>query len=646
MPIRTAKGKALRAVLACLLWLLAAPAIATDSVQHLLQLADYVGTDYPHAIENGRIKSASEYAEMQEFAERMVTLANTLPDSDATAQARRQAGDIRTLIAARADSARVRQAAQALRATLIDHFDVVLVPRQIPDLTAGRALYQAHCAACHGSDGRGDGPRAAALNPSPINFHDGERARQRSLLGLYNTITLGVQGTAMAAFPELDERQRWALAFYVGSLYPSSDEVQSGAAAWTGGDRPQVPLSLRQITTRTPDELADELGPIAAAETAYLRRNPQAVDRQSGAGGHIDFTLARLQDSVEAYQAGHHRQAYDLAVAAYLEGYELVEAPLRSVDADLMMRIEKGMMDYRQALRADAPPERIAGMASALAGQLQTARERLTETRLSPGVTFVSALIILAREGLEAILVLGAIAAFMMKTGRRDAMKYLHAGWVGALALGGVTWVVSEYLIEIGGSAREVTEGLTALVAAGILFYMGFWMHNKLNARRWQQFIQTRIRTALNEQALWSLAAVSFIAVYREVFETVLFYQALWLQVQPQAQPMVFAGALAAAAVLAVVAWLIFKFGLRLPLKQFFAASAAVMFVLAVVFAGKGVAALQEAGKLPTSPISFPKIDILGIYPNLQSLGLQLLLIAIAGGLVLWNLRGRRGGAR
>ncbi len=212
------------------------------------------------------------------------------------------------------------------------------------------------------------------------------------------------------------------------------------------------------------------------------------------------------------------------------------------------------------------------------------------------------------------------MAAFLVRTGRRESLPWLHVGWIAALLLGGLTWVISSKLIAISGAHREVTEGITALVAAGLLLYVGFWLHSKANAARWSEFIKSQMTTALSGGALFSIALVSFLAVYREVFETVLFYQALWVQSEGSGQTAVIAGFAIGVAALAVLAWLIARFSVRLPLGTFFAASSVLLAIMAVVFAGQGIAALQEAGKLASNRIDFPSIPLLGIYPNLQGL--------------------------
>jgi high-affinity iron transporter len=216
-----------------------------------------------------------------------------------------------------------------------------------------------------------------------------------------------------------------------------------------------------------------------------------------------------------------------------------------------------------------------------------------------------------------------------VRTNRRESLPWLHAGWVAALLLGALTWVVSSRLIVISGAHREVTEGVTALIAAGLLLYVGFWLHSKANAARWSEFIRARMNSALSRGALFSIALVSFLAVYREVFETVLFYQALWVQSEGSGQTAVLAGFGLGMGALIILAWLIARFSVRLPLGLFFAASSVLLAVMAVVFAGQGIAALQEAGKLAASRVDFPSIPLLGIYPNVQGLALQLALVTI-----------------
>ncbi|MGH8630011.1 MAG: FTR1 family iron permease, partial [Burkholderiales bacterium] len=270
------------------------------------------------------------------------------------------------------------------------------------------------------------------------------------------------------------------------------------------------------------------------------------------------------------------------------------------------------------------------------------AQRALSGTALSGGAAFTSSLIILLREGLEAILVLAAMVAFLIRAGRRDALLYVHSGWIAALVAGIATWVLSEYAFAISGATREVTEGAATLAAAAILFYVGFWMHRNASMTRWSRYLHGKLQSALSRQALWTLCVIAFLAVYREVFETILFYQALWLQVTAQAHFAVFAGGAIAVVLLVVSVWLIARSGMRLPMRQFFLASAALMVILAIVFAGRGVGSLQEAGRIPVRPLNIPGIEYLGIHPTVQAAGLQLLLLVLALGLVIHERRAKK----
>jgi len=397
-------------------------------------------------------------------------------------------------------------------------------------------------------------------------------------------------------------------------------------------------MDIAKLTITTPAGAVEEYGPQGGALMAQLRRNPAVLFSDETP---LQFSRHHLDNVLAAYIKGDYDAAYRLAVEAYLEGFELVEQGLNAVDSGLRLAIETSMTELRIAIRDRVPAEQLELMIVDVKGMLDTAAQRLAGRSLSGSAAFASAFFILVREGLEALLVVAALAAFLVKTEHRKNMRYLHYGWIGALAVGFLTWLASVSLIEISGASREITEGVAALLATAVLFYVGFWLHDKTNAVQWKRFIEENVRKALSTGTLWGLAGLSFIAVYREVFETILFYQALWVQTDAAGKSMALGGFGTGIGVLVVLAWVIMRYSARLPLRQFFSITGILMFVLALVFAGKGVAALQEAGYIPVSPVNFPRIDLLGIYPNLQGLLLQLGLLILA--LFLWyGLPGKR----
>ncbi|MFV2091027.1 MAG: cytochrome c/FTR1 family iron permease, partial [Pseudomonadales bacterium] len=487
-------------------------------------------------------------------------------------------------------------------------------------------LYAELCAGCHGAFGRGDGPAGAAFDPAPTDFHDANRARQRSLYGLYSTLTLGIQGTGMPAFSSLTESQRWALAFYVAGLRDVPEEIAQGQRLWNEGVMRNALPSLASFTSKPPAafETTDER---AAPVLAYLRHQPEALTTASS--DPIQRTIDGLQDVVSAYFSDQPDTALQLALSAYLEGYELIEAPLRTLDDELAVGIERDMQVLRNMIREGVPAHDLESAAASIETRLQEASALLSTSGSLAATLFTSAFLILLREGLEAILLLAAMSLYLRRTNHKTAMRYLHVGWIGALIAGAMTWIGIKTVIDISGAQREVIEGVAALLAAFVLLYVGIWLHRYSNAAQWQAFLDERLGRSLSTGTLWGIAALSFIAVYREILETVLFYEALWLQ-SGTVVPLV-TGASMAALALVAAGWIVFRIGARLPLRRFFQANGVLMFVLALVFAGKGIAALQEMGWVAVTFVSVPRIDWLGIYPTAQSVGLQLAIACIGG---------------
>lgn len=615
----------MKRILSLLLFCLPLIAHAKVDTARLVQMVDYIGVDYAGAVADGQVIHQGEYGEMQDFAAAVVEQVSALNADGAMLE---RARSIKQMIADKRDPAEVAAASAQLRKTLLERFNVIVVPRKAPDLKQARALFTEHCAACHGAQGQGDGPRAAQLEPPPTNFHDSARYAQRTLYGLYSTISLGVEDTAMKGFAEsLTERDRWNLAFYVGRLGASESAAAAGSTAWdqAGSDHPLK--DLKTLTTTTPAEAQANWGESGREMMAYARVQPEVLfaDRSP-----LVFARNQIKASLDAYRSGNRADAYEAAVSAYLEGFELTEHGLDAVAPDLRLEIEGEMTAYREMLRSNARMGEVESQATRVLGLLDDAAQHLQNSTLSNEAAFTGAFVILVREGLEALLVVAALAAFLIKTERREGLPYLHLGWAAALALGVLTWWLSQSVIDFSGASREITEGVAALVAMAMLFYVGFWLHNKTHALQWKRFIEGSVEKALSSGTLWGLTGLSFIAVYREVFETILFYQAMWVQADHQGQGFMLGGLGGAALLLVVLGWLILRYSVRLPLRQFFSATSIFMFALAVVFAGKGVAALQEAGKLPVDPVSFPRVDLLGVYPNLQGLILQAVLVAIA----------------
>ncbi|MBY0254496.1 MAG: cytochrome c, partial [Methylobacterium organophilum] len=286
-----------------------AQAPAASEAQVAWRLLDYVSVDYAGAVANGQIVNPAEYGEMTEFAGQIRTRIDALPATTGKAALVRDAAVLETSIRDKAAPEAVAAQAKALAAALLAAYPSPLAPAFPPDLARGQALYQEQCAVCHGVTGRADGEGAQGLDPAPIAFADVERARQRSVFGLYQVIDQGLDGTAMASFAHLPAEDRWALAFYVGRFAFTDAEAAEGQRLWESDPAIRAAFpTVASVTQTTPDDLASRIGETKArAVTAYLRRHPDAASPASG--GALTLARTRLAESLTAYRAGDRKQA-------------------------------------------------------------------------------------------------------------------------------------------------------------------------------------------------------------------------------------------------------------------------------------------------------------------------------------------------
>jgi high-affinity iron transporter len=523
-------------------------------------------------------------------------------------------------VTARQDGATVARQARQLGAKLAVAYEVSQAPAITPDPTRGAPLYAQHCSVCHGTAGAGDGPAGVGLTPPPANLRDAVRLDRLSLYAIYNTLGLGVEGTDMPAFADqLDDRQRWDLATYIAEFTADPAAAKS-----------EQPFNLADLARRTPNEVLAADGAAAAAAFRAQRAQPPQVKR--GPAQLLDYTASTLDKSLAAYRNGDHEQAYDLSVAAYLEGFELVESSLDNVDANVRKDTEKALMAYRQSLQDGLPIEQVQQRLDVAKAKLAASAGLLGGDGLSWSLSYISGLLILLREGLEAILVLAAILAFLRNTGQQSAVRSVNAGWGLALLAGLATWALAAYVIDVSGAQRELLEGCTALFASVMVLWLGVWMHDRRHAAAWQDYIKSSL---VGGGGRFGFAVLAFFSVYRELFEVILFYETLWLQAGPAGHNAVLAGGATALVLLVGLAWVILRGSAKLPLALFFGINAALLCALSVVFAGHGVKALQEAGVFGTRPVAFFDFDWLGIHADAYSLSAQ--VVAILAIVVLYG---------
>ncbi|WLH90223.1 FTR1 family protein [Pseudomonas sp. FP453] len=616
-PFRFLAWLMLPALMSCSSHLLAA---TTEGAPQALHLLDYIGADYPPTVEAGKVVDDSEYREQLEFLGVLQGLVADLPAKPERAELISGVDELLAAVTAHAEGATVARQARQLGAKLAVAYEVSQAPAITPDPVRGAPLYAQQCSVCHGAAGAGDGPAGTGMTPPPANLTDATRLDRLSLYAIYNTLGLGVEGTDMPSFADqLDDRQRWDLATYI-----------AGFTADPAAAKSEQPFNLADLARQTPNEVLAASGPAAAATFRAQRAQPPQVKR--GPAQLLDYTASTLDKSLAAFRNGDHEQAYDLSVAAYLEGFELVESSLDNVDANLRKDTEKALMAYRQSLQDGLPIEQVQQRLDVAKGKLTESAGLLGSDGLSWSLSYISGLLILLREGLEAILVLAAILAFLRNTGQQSAVRSVNVGWGLALLAGLATWALAAYVIDVSGAQRELLEGCTALFASVMVLWLGVWMHDRRHAAAWQDYIKSSL---VGGGGRFGFAMLAFFSVYRELFEVILFYETLWLQAGPAGHNAVLAGGATALVLLVGLAWVILRGSAKLPLALFFGINAALLCALSVVFAGHGVKALQEAGIFGTRPVAFFDFDWLGIHADAYSLSAQ--AVAILAIVVLYG---------
>ena len=643
------RSRRLRRLATLFFLLLALPVHAQEQAKRLIALLDYLGSDYKNAVKDGQVLSTDEYEEMQEFSKRSLELLNQLKQVDKGDKAGIEAAV--TLLAShvehKADPKTVADLAKSTKEKLLATYQIVPNPRRLPALADGKKLYDDNCSQCHGATGKGDGPGRESMKPKtplPANFTDPERIGGLSPFKAFNTASFGIEGTAMASFAALSDEQRWQVAFYIFTLRFSADATKAGAALFQAKNLPAEFTTAALLATHSDEQLVEKLKTYASQDAeslnllAYLRRGVLDTKAQD------PLLIARglILEAVELYGKGDKEKAYQKAVEAYLDGFELAEPALFAKDASFGRDVEGLFTQFRNAIKQGVALEEIQKRHVEIGSKLDHAGEILArDDNVSSIYFFLNSALIILREGLEATLILAAILAMLKVMGANDAIRYIHLGWILALVAGGLTWLATQTVLTISGQHRESMEGFISVFAAVALFYVGYWLHTRSEAKKWQSFIHDKVHNVLGGKKIFGLVGISFFAVYREAFEVVLFYQALWLQSENGHQ-LILSGFLAGLAVLVLLTFGILKLGLKVPLRYFFGATGALLYIIAFIFAGTGIKELQAAGWVSTTPLNFPQVPLLGIYPTLETLAAQGLMLMAFFASSLWMTQERK----
>lgn len=348
--------------------------------------------------------------------------------------------------------------------------------------------------------------------------------------------------------------------------------------------------------------------------------------------------------AIAQYGQGQAKPAIMAVQDAYFDLFEAsgMENKVGSRDAAFKSQLEGYFTRLVSQMSAGQPVEQLQTQADAMRQALANAVDMLGDGAETHWSMLLYSLLIIVREGLEALLIVAAIVAYLVKNGHQDKLPLIRQSVYVALACSVLTAVVFQLLFSNSGASREMLEGVTMLIAVVMLFCMSYWLLSKVEARHWKAYLEGKLSHALSSGSLIGLWLTSFLAVYREGAETVLFYYALVGDADSVTGYISLLAGFLIGCVLLLIAYLIMRFSVvKLPLKPFFMFTGCFMYLMAFVFAGKGVLELIE-GKLfePTLLVGVPEVSWLGVYPYLETLIPQGVLV-VAALLALWLMRRR-----
>jgi high-affinity iron transporter len=357
-----------------------------------------------------------------------------------------------------------------------------------------------------------------------------------------------------------------------------------------------------------------------------------------------------IDETLELFKAGKDADALAKARSGYLNHFETVEIPLRLIDPGLTVEAESLFAEVRQLVGGGAPASEVRSKIVELRAVVDDVERRLTSASAgAAAIVTGQSFLIIFREGLEVVLLLSVLLGYLesAKAGHLRRPVLLGVGLAGLATV--ATVIALQTVFAAVPASRELLEAITAIVAVAVLFYVSFWLIARLEHRRWMEFLRSKVWNAVAVGSAASLVLVGFTAVYREGFETALFYQSL-LSFGDGLGAWVAVGLIAGIIALAIVSVMIFRLGRRLPVRTFLSVAVVLIMITSVAFLGNAIAALQSAAVIDYHRMpSWPRLPIFlsqatGYWPTRETVAAQLCLtlVYVLGAIYMFAVRPRR----
>jgi len=608
-----------------------------ESSRVLVHSLNYLSQDYAGAVKDGKIISQSEFKEMKDFGQSAIRdlkeLAPTWSKAD-SATISTMVYRLDSLIEQNAPFEVVSALSIQTRDKVIAASGLKITPTTYPSIANGKIVFKTECVKCHGIAGLGDGPEGVGLNPPPRNLHDEDKMKPLSPFFVFNTVRLGVEGTGMKAHPMLDDSQVWDVAFYVLSL--RYEQLKNDPYLKEDATKALLDsLTIDKVATTSDEEFLKQYQVTDPAKAKLLLaaiRFNQPIQRSSD---FINTAVKYLDGAMDMYNQGKFTEAAQLSTLAYLEGIEPLEMQLKSNDPQLMSTLEEKMHRLSHLMEEHRPAIEINDSVNSAKKTIAVAAQLVDKKEYSFMLALLMAISILLREGLEAFLVIMVILSILKASGLKNAAAWVHGGWIMAILAGCVIWMVSGRLIGNQVEHMELMEGVISLFAVFMLLYVGFWLHGKSEIGKWKEYVSAKMKGAIKNESMIGLGSLSFFVVFREVFESVLFLSALNIEAAGKQSNAIVLGVIIAFVIVIALAFVLLKFSAQLPISKLFKVSSAVMSILAVILAGKGVHSLQETGYAPIHGFPALRLELIGIFPTVETCAAQAAIILLL--IIVWN---------
>lgn len=592
---------------------------SVDSARNLVHLLNYIASDYPGAVQHRKVISKLEYDEQVEFSLSVIQIAQSEKIFQGSQTIVPELKELRKLVLEKAPEEKIRKVVDRIKAQVFLSSGLQQSPKKWPNLQHGRELYSKNCVQCHGLNGHGDGPSSGSLEPKASNFLD-TKNNFISPFQFFNAIRLGVPGTAMASFGQFSETETWDLAFYLASF---RHQGKNSAGLLTH------PWTMEQVASLSDDELS-RITPVPENLESALALARTYDVAEGSENSLISLTFKNLEEAFEEFKNRNFEVAKSKAIAAYLEGVEPLEPKLRLNDPDYTLKLEESLASFRKLIDQRVEVTELEKSFQKNKELLKEAQKVLETKPTSFWITFSVASGIFLREALEAALLLITLLGVVRSIGNSKAALYIHGGWVAAFLVGLSSWFFFGWIVKLSGLGRELLEGSISMVAVVVLLYFGFWLHRKTEIGKWRAFINQLVKSALDNRKLFGLSVVAFMGVFREAFETVLFLRALLIESPGQGLAIILGVASSFLVVLIASAGAV-KYSAKLPLKQLFSLSSAMMLFLSFILIGKSIHAFQEVGVFSANLApGFGRVDWLGVFPTWETLIPQLILVVVS----------------